>query len=517
MGGRRRLGRIARDENPTERPVLGVHHARQIEQQGKDSGVACAGGRPSWICQTGFFRQLRRILFAGLAEEGQIFVGRFRDRIEEQPLGAPRLLVHEQRQALVRRVAQPFLDRQAVAPRLGDLLALVVEEQLIGESGRRRAADGPADPAAQAHRIDQVLAGHLVVDVERRPAQRPVDPPLHLAAAVQHGVFERIADPFAGIVDALEHRRPVARPGFGDDGVVDHLPALGADASLVGVNHRNTANSSCAAPRPAGQHDVAHRLVFFQHAQDGLVEPAGAIGIRRAEEFVVEAEPVEEFAQRPLFAAAKLSLFPNGSGVESGASRGGRSARRRPSPRHRAQPVPVRHVVRPCAGRPCRRRSDQPVASRSAPRRRGAPWWSAPPRRTCRYAAGRTGRSRSRTGHGPCPAAGRSAAWRARGLPGTARPSRPRQSRVRSAWAVPMPHRTTRQRASRSGRGFRTSDRTGICGTLPSAVPLPSYRLERRSRGVEISFPCGARPIAQWRKDLGIFCDYVACVRPLSR
>jgi len=51
------------------------------------------------------------VLFAGLAQKGQIFVGRLRDDVEIQALGALRLLVHEQRQALVRRVAQPFLDR----------------------------------------------------------------------------------------------------------------------------------------------------------------------------------------------------------------------------------------------------------------------------------------------------------------------------------------------------------------------------------------------------------------------
>ena len=80
-------------------------------------------------------------------------------------------------------VAQPFLDGEAVALRLGNLLALLVEEQLVVEAFRRRAAERAADFAGQLHRIDQVLAGHLVIDAERDPAHRPVRLPLQLAAA----------------------------------------------------------------------------------------------------------------------------------------------------------------------------------------------------------------------------------------------------------------------------------------------------------------------------------------------
>ena len=88
-------------------------------------GSGSFGAAPPWMCQ------------AGLAASGaarscarcwQVFVHRARDLVEEQPLGALRLVVHELRQALGRRVAQPFVDGQAVALGLADLLALLVEE-----------------------------------------------------------------------------------------------------------------------------------------------------------------------------------------------------------------------------------------------------------------------------------------------------------------------------------------------------------------------------------------------------
>src|SRR3546814_8853292 len=62
-----------------------------------------------------------------------------------QPLGPPRLLVHEQRQALRRAVGQPLVDREAVALGLGDLLSGLVEEQLVVEAFRRPAAEDARD------------------------------------------------------------------------------------------------------------------------------------------------------------------------------------------------------------------------------------------------------------------------------------------------------------------------------------------------------------------------------------
>ena len=92
-----------------------------------------------------------------------------RDHVEVEALGGARLAIHEERQALGACIAQPFVDGEAVALRLGDLLALLVEEELVVESLERRRSRAPlADLAGELHRVDRVLAGHLVVDAERR-------------------------------------------------------------------------------------------------------------------------------------------------------------------------------------------------------------------------------------------------------------------------------------------------------------------------------------------------------------
>src|SRR5215468_8477460 len=99
-----------------------------------------------------------------------------------EALGGLRFTVHEQRQAFRARIAQPFLDGEAIALRLRNLLALVVQEQFVIEALRRPAAERAANVAGELYRIDEVLAGHFVVDAERQPAHRPVGLPLALDA-----------------------------------------------------------------------------------------------------------------------------------------------------------------------------------------------------------------------------------------------------------------------------------------------------------------------------------------------
>src|SRR5215471_15952580 len=97
-------------------------------------------------------------------QELLILVDVARDDIEIKALCGPWLTIHEQRQAFRARIAQPFLDGEAVAFGLRNLLALVVEEKLVIEALRRPAAQRTADFARKSYRIDEVLAGHLVVD-----------------------------------------------------------------------------------------------------------------------------------------------------------------------------------------------------------------------------------------------------------------------------------------------------------------------------------------------------------------
>src|SRR5712692_7937414 len=94
--------------------------------------------------------------------------------VEVEALGRLRLAIHEERKTFRARVAQPFLDGESVALGLRNLLALFVEEEFVVESLRRAGAERATDFAGEFYRIDQILAGHFVIDAERDPAHRPV-------------------------------------------------------------------------------------------------------------------------------------------------------------------------------------------------------------------------------------------------------------------------------------------------------------------------------------------------------
>src|SRR3954465_10853243 len=94
---------------------------------------------------------LLAVLAVVAVEELLIVVDVARNDIEVKPLGRSRLAVHEKRQALRAGVAQPLVDGQAVALRLRDLLALLVEEQFIVEAFRRQRAEGAANFARELH------------------------------------------------------------------------------------------------------------------------------------------------------------------------------------------------------------------------------------------------------------------------------------------------------------------------------------------------------------------------------
>ena len=183
MGLRRHAGTIAPDEPPQRRGILRVRRRHQRQQQlERDRHV-----RDRRVAGMDVPDRIGELLLAILprkaVEELLIVVDVARDDVEIQPLRRLRLAVHEQRQRFRRGIAQPFVDGEAVALRLRDLLALVVEEQFVVEPFRRQAAERRADLARQLYGIDQVLAGHFIVDAERVPAHRPVRLPLQLAMA----------------------------------------------------------------------------------------------------------------------------------------------------------------------------------------------------------------------------------------------------------------------------------------------------------------------------------------------
>src|SRR5689334_21870872 len=131
-----------------------------------------------------------------IAAELPIFVDRARDHADVQALRLLRFAVDVEGKARLAAVAKPLLEAEAVSLRLGDLLALFVEEHLVVEAFGRAAAEGAGDLAGLDDAVDQVLAGHLVVDSKRHPSRRPVDFPLQLGLAAER----RLPNPAAVLV-----------------------------------------------------------------------------------------------------------------------------------------------------------------------------------------------------------------------------------------------------------------------------------------------------------------------------
>ena len=236
------------------------------------------------MCQAGLVCCSARDLGAGAIGVGDVFVHRARDHVEIQPLGALRRVEHELRQRFRRGIAQPVLHRQAVALRLADLLRVLVEEQLVGQRFRRRAAEHAADPAGQLYGIDQVLAGHLVIDAERVPAHRPVGLPLQLAGAALHRRFVA----FAGVGVAPDHRAGLGIPAF-------HRH-LHDDAGLrMDRQDRRVGRAAIGAERR--QDHLGDFFITFQDADQRRVEPAGGVVVGGGGELVLEAEGIQEGAQ----------------------------------------------------------------------------------------------------------------------------------------------------------------------------------------------------------------------------
>ena len=247
MGLRRHARTIAADEAPQRFGILRIRRRHQRQQQlerDRHVGLRRLAGMdvPDRIGEL-----LLGVLPRKAVEELLIVVDVARDHVEIQPLRRLRLAVHEQRQRFRRGIAQPFVDGQAVALRLRNLLALLVEEQFVVEPLRRRAAERRADLARQLDRVDQVLAGHFIVDAEREPAHRPVRLPLQLAMAAGDGNGDAL--PGLGIVVG-------DRAGLGVMRRHRHLAAPGRCAG----RSAGTANSSPRAPRASDGSMIAITL-----------------------------------------------------------------------------------------------------------------------------------------------------------------------------------------------------------------------------------------------------------------
>ena len=90
---------------------------------------------------------LRIVLVRKLAQEREVFVDRLGNDVEMKALCRPRLLEHEEGKAIVGCVGEPFFDGEPIAARLRYLLAVFVQEQLVGITLRWPSAESAANPA----------------------------------------------------------------------------------------------------------------------------------------------------------------------------------------------------------------------------------------------------------------------------------------------------------------------------------------------------------------------------------
>ena len=278
----RRTRAVAADETPQHGRRFGIHHRCKVEQHAERHRAAAVVRQPTGVDMPGGVKTLLvRWLCPDARGVGQVLVDRARDHVEVQTLGAVRCIEHELRQALRRGIAQPFLHRQAVALGLADLLGMLVEEQLICEAFRRLAAEDAADASRQANGIDQVLAGHLVVDIERIPSHCPVGLPLELTTPTLHGSFVRLA--------AFR-----ITPGDGACRRIASIHRHLHHAARARMD-RQDRRVGCAALRPECRQDDCHHLVVaFQHTDQRGIEPAGGVIFGRRREFIGEPERVQE-------------------------------------------------------------------------------------------------------------------------------------------------------------------------------------------------------------------------------
>ena len=173
MGFRRHARPIAPDEAPQRRGILRVRRRHQRQQELERDRHIGLRRMPGMNVPDRIAELLARVLARKAFEELLVVVDIARDHVEVEPLGRFRLAVHEQRQRFRRGIAQPFVDGEAIALRLRNLLALLVQKKLVVETFRRRAVERRADFSGKLDRIDQVLAGHFIIDAERDTSASP--------------------------------------------------------------------------------------------------------------------------------------------------------------------------------------------------------------------------------------------------------------------------------------------------------------------------------------------------------
>ena len=143
-----------------------------------------------------------------------------------------------------------------------------------------------------AHRIDQVLAGHFVIDTKHEPAHRPVGLPLKLA----HPAGDAGLDLGAGIGMKI------------GDGVTVRMRRddLGLqDMAAVRADREERAVGGAPLLAEGRQHDVHDGVVIRQHGAKTVIEAARAVAVGRADKLIVEAEGIKKGLEAGIVMRAK--------------------------------------------------------------------------------------------------------------------------------------------------------------------------------------------------------------------
>ena len=283
MGLRRGFGRIAGDIGPELGGIGRIGYGHKVHQE-READRARPLRRAAGMDVPDRIFQLRGGLFLReLLEEGEVFVHGLGDDVEVKLLRHARLLELEQRQALVRGIGQPLLNRDTIALGLGNLFAFLVQEQFVDILFRRAGAQDAADLGIDGGVGLMVLAEHFKVHTKRSPAHTEIRLPLHLHRTA--GDWQR-------------HIRAV------------FIRERDFAARRVHLLHRHIQHAACArADRQEGRiggppllpqgwkHHIHDRLVLLRCAQQHRVKPAGLVAVGCRKELVLEAEFVEEGAE----------------------------------------------------------------------------------------------------------------------------------------------------------------------------------------------------------------------------
>ncbi len=288
-------GGVFLHEAPQPRRIVGGGDRSEVQEQRE-------ADRQNLCRRLAFVDMVHRVaellfdrLFRVTAEEICIILDGARDHVVMQALGLARALEHVEREAFGRAVIQPLFDGQAIALGLADLGAFAIKEQLVIEAGGWVAAEHADDLAGEHDAVDQILAGHFIIDAQRQPAHRPIHLPLQLAMAAGDGDGDRVVGAGADVGDGA--RRDVA----GHDGHLQHMAGDGIDGQ-----ERRVGGAAFGAE--GGQDDAHHIIIMRQYPQQRRIEHAAGVAFGGGQKLVIEAERIEESTQAGVVVGAEAAV-----------------------------------------------------------------------------------------------------------------------------------------------------------------------------------------------------------------